>query len=148
MEEQQNNENKPYDPFKNDPYGDAKQMKSAQTLITIGMIAGPVSIVFGGVFLSTIALICAILALTKINATMNRGSDFNKDLAAALRKQAIFAMAISGIALILNAVTLAMIMPAIFAYLETGDYQQLLDALNITTPSISSSSSSGSSVWG
>ena len=41
-------------------------LKSAQTLVTISIIGGPVSLIIGGVLLSTIALICGILAFTKI----------------------------------------------------------------------------------
>ena len=39
----------------------ASQLKTSQTLLTIAVIAGPVSLILGGVLLSVIALVCDLI---------------------------------------------------------------------------------------
>ena len=41
-------------------------LKSARTLSTVAAIAGPVSFIIGGVMLSTVGLVCAIVGFVKI----------------------------------------------------------------------------------
>lgn len=119
-------------------------LKSAQTLVTISIIGGPVSLIIGGVLLSTIALICGILAFTKIKRAATP-HDTKDALASILRRQAIFAIAIAVFALILNGVTLAMTMPVIFEALQSGNMDELLGSAGLMA---GSSASSSSSIWG
>lgn len=129
------------------------QLKTAQTLTTIGIIAGPVSMLFGGVLLSTIALICAIVAFAKVKKLLEP-NDKDGSVARSIYRQAIVALSVSAIALVLNAISLAMILPTMIDVLQNGDIDQLANMYGLSgegSSSGSSSSSSGgssSSIWG
>ncbi|MEI3232645.1 MAG: hypothetical protein V8S24_16305 [Gordonibacter pamelaeae] len=54
---------------------DVRDLKVAQNLVMVASIAGPVSLFIGGVFLATAGLVCAIIALKKLNALSTRLTD-------------------------------------------------------------------------
>lgn len=123
------------------------QLRSAQTLVTIGIMAGPISLLVGGVLLSTISVICSALAFLKVRRVMGP-EDTVGTIAYALRRQTVIAIAISCLALALNAVSLAMVMPTLVSVMQTGDISQLLEYYGIQSAPEASSSASSSSIWG
>lgn len=118
------------------------RLKSAQSLITAAMICGPVSLIVGGVLLSTIAVICASLAYWKLRDL--DGLKNPESLEYRLRRQAIFLICICVLALILNTISFVQVMPLVFEALQSGDYTSVLGS----SAGYVASSSSASSVWG
>lgn len=45
---------------------DLRELKKAQTMVMVASVAGPVSLFIGGVLLSGVGLVCAIIALRKL----------------------------------------------------------------------------------
>lgn len=122
------------------PVDTVATLKSAQTLITVSTIAGPVSLIIGGVLLSVIALICGLMAWFKINKVSSKDAE-RGTLAYSLRRQAMVVTAISALVLGVNAAWLAYSVPALIEALESGSLDQYFNAA-------SSSASSSSSFWG
>ena len=79
-------------------------LKSARTLSTVAAIAGPVSFIIGGVMLSTVGLVCAIVGFVKIKHVIDDVDGRQKVYAATVRQTLIWGLAISAIALIVNIV--------------------------------------------
>lgn len=74
-------------------------LKSARTLSTVAAIAGPVSFIIGGVMLSTVGLVCAIVGFVKIKQVIDDVDGRQKVYAATVRQTLIWGLAISAIAL-------------------------------------------------
>lgn len=143
----------PPSPVPEPPRGNMGELRTIQTLVTVSIIAGPVSMVIGGVLLSTVALVCALVAFLKARRVADTaGIDAN--LVRTMRRQAVLGLAIGIVALVLNAVTLAMLMPAIIEAVQAGDLTPLVDgtAGSGVSPSDGQSGSSDAagtgSVWG
>ena len=88
------------------------ELRTIQTLVTVSIIAGPVSMVIGGVLLSTVALVCALVAFLKARRVAD-AAGIDANLVRTMRRQAVLGLAIGIVALVLNAVTLAMLMPLV-----------------------------------
>lgn len=86
-------------------------LKSARTLSTVAAIAGPVSFIIGGVMLSTVGLVCAIVGFVKIKHVIDDVDGRQKVYAATVRQTLIWGLAISAIALIVNIVGIALMIP-------------------------------------
>lgn len=126
-------------------------LRSIQTLVTVSIIAGPVSMIVGGVLLSAVALGCAVAALAKVRRVKApEGSD--GALVQAVRRQAMVGVGIGVVALTLNAVSVALILPAFIEAAQTGDLSSLLGGAGVDggagNASSGSSASGSSSVWG
>ncbi|OUO89289.1 hypothetical protein B5F44_00950 [Gordonibacter urolithinfaciens] len=107
----------------------------------VASIAGPVSLFIGGVFLATAGLVCAIIALKKLNALSTRLTDVAAP-AKRLKRSCIIGIAVCSIALVLNAVSAYLMYPAVLEALESGDYGNLAPGTDLgTTPK-------GNSTWG
>ena len=106
-----------------------RKLLSARRLITFANIAGPVSIIIGGVILSGAGLICAFIARRKINDLLgsNRSENeaFKQRVLTAARPGAV-ALVICAIALVLNAISVAIMMPMLLSAMQSGDMQTLL----------------------
>lgn len=144
-------------PVPEPPRGSASELRTIQTLITVALIAGPVSMVIGGVVLSLIAVACAGVALAKARRATAEGSEESAGLLQAMRRQAMVGLGLGVVALAFNAVSLALIMPAVMEAAQTGDLSGLLGTgADGVTGAGSSGSSSGNggetpgsgSVWG
>lgn len=108
------------------------QLKSAQTLVTVATIAGPVSLLIGGVVLSTVGLVCAILAVVKARRALTEGLEPGlKVYASRIQRSGILSVIICALALVLNAIALATVLPAMMQALQTGDLSSLYDAAGI-----------------
>lgn len=143
------------DPIKEPANETLRQLKSAQTLVTVAAVSGPVSIFIGGVLLAGIAVISGILALVKIGKLRKQSSEY-AELTKKVRTGAFVALAISVAALLLNIYALASIMPAMIDALQTGDAGNLLEDLyggsaadsGSALDSSSGGAAQGSSIWG
>ncbi|WP_165252301.1 hypothetical protein [Adlercreutzia sp. ZJ304] len=119
------------------------QLASAQTLVTITIIASPVSLVIGGLPLGIVALICGIVALSKIRAAIEKLSEPSA-IANNLKRQAIIGISVSIVSIVLNAISIIIILPAFIEFLQSGDITKLTEAMNFSSASTSSGSNS---VW-
>lgn len=122
------------------------QLKSIQNLVTIATIAGPVSLLIGGMLLGTIAVICGALAVHKLNKLPIQNSS-HAELVGKVKRSAYIAIGISVAALVVNGVFVALMMPEVLAAIETGDLS-ILQGDGVSSFSDMSSSSETSSVWG
>lgn len=104
---------------------EVRDLRTAQNLIMVGSVAGPVSLFFGGVLLSGAGALCAFLGLRKLNVLSKRGTDISM-FALRIRRSAFIALAICGIAFILNAISFAIMYPVVLQAVETGDYGSLI----------------------
>lgn len=143
----------PEPPGAPEPNGNGS-LRSIQTLITISIIAGPVSMIIGGVILSLVALACAIVALVKARRLrLPEGTD--GALLQTIQRQAMVGIGIGVVAFGFNAVSLAMIMPTVIDAVQSGDLSSLTggagSAGNLADGSSAADSADGgskSSVWG
>lgn len=120
---------------------DAKEIKSAQTLVVVGSIAGPVSVFVGGVLLSAVGLVCAFLGYRKLKHVGEKQGDAAV-IASRLKRSAIIALVICGVALVLNAVAFFIMYPILLEAVQSGDYSSLMPG------SGSGSTAAPSSTWG
>lgn len=144
----ENNNNAPHRPQNpqnsSNPNTRNATLRTVQTLITISFIAGPTSLLIGGVPLSAVTLACAIIALKKVQGVISANEPYDS-IAQNMKKQAKAGIAISAFALVLNSISLAITLPAMIEMLQTDDYTQLLgNAAN----GAGAASSASSSVWG
>lgn len=129
-----------------------KQLQTVQTLSAIAFIAGPISLLIGGVLLSGAALACAIVALVKVRKIMAQ-EDSPSNLSVSLRKQSIVAVVIASVVLGFNLVWFAAMFMTVLQVAQSGDYGQIAEMLNsyMGTGSESSgnagSSDSQGSIW-
>lgn len=119
-------------------------LKSARTLATVASIAGPISLIVGGVALSTVALACAIIALVKIRNAQSQADESIRAYIKALRQTAFMAVLVSSIALVVNAVGVALMMPVLMEAMQTGDFSAILGE----GASLAAQPSSGGNAWG
>ena len=102
---------------------DAFEFLSARKYLMASQIMAVVSLIIGGVLLSSIAVITAIIGWRKMAAVANRQTDVN--LEHALKRPAYAAIIVSSLSLALNAITLALFYPILMNALETGDVSSL-----------------------
>lgn len=100
------------------------QIRSIQNLGSVAIIASPVSLVFGGVLLSLVALICAIVGRSKLKA-LQASSDVDEGIMHTLRRQNTVGLGVSITALVINAVAFTMMSSVLMQAIQTGDYSQL-----------------------
>lgn len=140
-------------PESSSPDETLRQLKSAQTLVTVAAVSGPVSIFIGGVLLAGIAVIAGILAFVKIRKLSRKPSEY-AELIQKVKRSALITLAISVAAFALNIYALATVMPMMLEAIESGDASNLLQDLyggssaSSGSASGSSDSARGSSVWG
>ena len=100
---------------------DLRELKKAQTMVMVASVAGPVSLFIGGVLLSGVGLVCAIIALRKLNKLIEKRTDVSA-LAQRLKRSAIVGMAVCGVAFALIAISFYLMMPVVLEMMESGDY--------------------------
>lgn len=108
----------------------ARELKSAQTLLTVAFIGAPVSLIFGGVPLALVALISAAIAYRK---TKHVASTMDGDFASAaksMRTQAKVALGISAFALAVALIAFVQMASMLMgAYNETGSMDAALQSI-------------------
>lgn len=100
---------------------DLRELKRAQTLVMVASVAGPVSLFIGGVLLSGIGLVCAVIAFRKLKRIIEKRTDVSA-LAQRLKRSAIIGIAVCGVAFALNAISFYLMMPVVLEMMESGDY--------------------------
>lgn len=129
---------------------DLMELNSARTLATVATIAGPVSFIIGGVALSTVALVCAILALVKARRVAAKPRSEHGSYANVVRQTAIMGLFISAVALVLNIIGLVTMLPILMEAMQTGDYSAILGdaAGSLQGTPTPSDGTGGGNAWG
>lgn len=144
----------PKTPFDQPPAdGGLRQLKSAQTLVTVATVAGPVSLLIGGVVLSSVGVVCALMALVKVRRVLAEGVAPGLSVyASRIRRSAVLSTLVCALALTLNAIALASVMPALIQAIQTGDLSSLYETYNLPQGSGAGSGSApkdpSTSIWG
>lgn len=125
----------------NTPDATTLKILSSRNMSTASLIAAPVSLFFGGVFLSIAALVFGIVALVKVNSVMHSGTE-QQAYAQAMRVRAFIGIGISLVALVLNAIALAAVMPMIMELFNGGSLEDIMDSLSDSMMSDSSTTPS------
>lgn len=118
---------------------DLRELKKSQTMVMVASIAGPVSLFIGGVLLSGVGLVCAIVAFRKLKKLIAKHADVSV-LAQRLKRSAIVGMAVCGVAFALNAISFYLMMPVVLEMMESGDYTGAMTDVG--------SGAAGTSTWG
>ena len=144
----------PHTPF-DQPSADGglRQLKSAQTLVTVATIAGPLSLLIGGVVLSGVGVICALMALVKTRRVIAEGVAPGLAVyASRIRRSAVLSAIVCALALTLNAIALASVFPAMIQAIQTGDLSSLYEAYDLPqgggVGSGEAAKDPGTSIWG
>lgn len=133
--------------FQTDP--DYLRLKTVRTQITVANICGPVSLLIGGIALSTVGIVSAILAWRGAKRVVESNSP-SAPMANNFRKSALVSIVICCAALVINAFYAAMVMPSLIDAVNTGDYSGLFGDAPSSDAGTSGSSGSadGGSAWG
>ena len=118
-----------------------QKLASTRKLITFANIAGPVSLIIGGVLLSTAGLICSLIARSRINTMLKKQPQdqaFSQKVMQVAKPGAI-ALIICTIALVLNVISLALVMPAVLEASQTGNLTTLFGGGAVNTAGTSTS---------
>ena len=102
---------------------DAVEFKSARNYNIAAQIVALVSLIIGGVFASTVALILAIISYRKFSGIAGHMQD--ESVVKALKRAGMMAIVMSCVALVLNVVSLIILMPMVMQFVQTGDYSAL-----------------------
>lgn len=120
-----------------------KTFKSIRNFITASQIIALVSLIIGGVLLSTVSIVLALIARSRAQALCSRQNDPNLAGWVALRKSATFAAVMGAVALVLNAIALMTYYPMLLNALQGGDYSSIWGG----SAPFAAPSGSGSSAW-
>lgn len=121
--------------------GDIAEFESARRLVTVSQVSAVVSLLVGGVLLSTVALVCAIVAYRKFDGIASR-KEAHPDMQRALRRVGAVAIVFSAVILVINAVALCLLYPVFMERLQAGGFGSLLGGFG------SSGGGAGNSTWG
>ena len=117
------------------------EFQSARNFMIASVIAAVISLIIGGMVVSAGALICALVANSKLsNLSATRSDD--PDAQRALKRAGRIAIIVSALAFVLNAIAVIYLYPLIMDSMQTGSFNSLTGSA--TTPT----TGSGSSTWG
>lgn len=120
------------------------EFQSARRMISVAQIMSLISLVIGGVALSTAALVVAILGFRKVTSSLHAANGDMVQTWLYLRRSSTIAIIMSCIALTANAVTLIIVYPTLMESLQSGDFASYF---GLQGSSQGGASSSGS-FWG
>ena len=152
--EQQDAHGKPartYIRLKNTTAAELSQLESGRKLISFTRVAAPVSLLIGGVLLSGISLICAIISYLKITRVLKRHTELDLDDFRLFIRPVKIALLMAVLALIINAAFLYVEYPRILEAVETGQVSALFNsnaAPNTVSPGTQAAPQPGSTTWG
>lgn len=121
-----------------------QEFKSIRRFITASQIIALVSLIIGGVPLSTVAVVLGLIARSKAGNRALDPNDPNRGAWMLLRRSATVAAIMGAVALVLNAITLAMVYPVMVEMLQSGDLGSLMGGGAAAGGSVGGSNS----VWG
>lgn len=116
-----------------------RELKTIQTLAIVASIAGPVSLILGGLFLNTAAFIVAFIAFYKIRKFIENNPEHVR-VAKELRRTCVIAIIGCSIAFVLNVIQVAMVYPIVVEAINNGTLDNLLNG--------SGEPPKGSRTWG
>lgn len=122
------------------PVNHNADFKNLRSLMMIAGIAGPFSFLFGGVFLSTVALVCAIVAFTVYKRLYNGSKGF--EYSSRIKRAIIFSIVISAVALVWNIGWLIMVLPEALQAIQSADFSSLYNGVGA-----GSDSGTGKTIW-
>ena len=160
MADNQNNHPSPYLDENREPYGNAEMqsnpnngnnqfkpnamdertLRSARSQTTFAFIAGPLSLLIGGMLLGIIGTICAFLAYRKLHSLAQKTNE-TASIARRMLKSTRTALIICLVAVTLNAVSFAIMFPVIEQMLQSGDFASVAGNMSAGT-------AAGTSTWG
>lgn len=115
--------------------------KNLRALMMIAGVGGPFSFILGGVLLSTVALVCAIVSFT-IYKRLYSGSQGLAN-SARIKRAVIFSIVISAAALVWNVVWLVMVMPEVLQMIQSNDFSSLYNGGSTNSPA----PDGGKTIW-
>ena len=128
-------------PPQGSPSVDIADFASTRRLVTIAQIMAIVSLLIGGVFLSSAALIMAVVASSRAKSHLN-DSESETVSWQLLKRSAMIAIVVSALALAANIAALMFIYPMVIEALQSGEYSSLISG------STQMPGDSGTSTWG
>ncbi|MEF9840976.1 MAG: hypothetical protein RR773_00275 [Raoultibacter sp.] len=103
---------------------------------------GPVSMIFGGVVVSSAALVVEIIAFFKLSKLIKSNSSVAQ-AASRLKRANIVGFVIALVALLLNIYALTIMYPLVLEAVQSGDYSNLLGSETMLSPN-----NAPNSTWG
>lgn len=116
-----------------------KRLKRFQTLVMVALIGGPVSLLIGGIPLSTAGVICSFIAFTNLSKLGARAME-SGSIEKRLYIQSIVALAICVITLISNAIFFADIASKIIDAANSGTLDAYMNSIMNGTEYVQSGS--------
>lgn len=105
---------------------ESRELRSARSLMTASNIMGPVSIFIGGVVLSLAGVICAVISMLKLKRLASSADAVVSTVAKRLSKAAAVSVSICAVALVVNAISAAIMFPILMDAVESGQMDQIL----------------------
>lgn len=105
---------------------ESRELRSARSLMTASNIMGPVSIFIGGVVLSLAGVICAVISMSKFKRLASSADAAVSAVAKRLSKAAAVSVSICAVALVVNAISAAIMFPILMDAVESGQMDQIL----------------------
>lgn len=112
--------------------GGQEQFKSIRRFVLAAQICALVSLIIGGVVLSTVGLVLGLVARSKANAMAAVTPEAERTGWLLLRRSATIGTVMAAVALVLNAVSMAIMMPAMMQMLQSGDYGALVQGGSVS----------------
>lgn len=126
---------------------EAREFRSARSLMTASNIMGPVSIFFGGVLLSGCGIVCAVMSMNRFKRLSGSSDKTMSSIANKMVKAAKASIAICVLAIVVNAISAALLFPVVMEAVESGQLDTLMGTEQIAD-GMSGSNESPSEVWG
>lgn len=117
------------------------ELEAVRRTVAAARVMALVSLVIGGVVLSTAALVTAVAGYRKASAGAALGRSGEAASWLGMRRLAVAAIVMGAVALALNVAALAYVYPMVLDMVQSGDYASLWDGAG-STPSPSTS------IWG
>lgn len=120
-----------------------QRIKICQTLTMVALIGAPVSLIIGGVALSTAALVCGIIAFVRMRKIITP-SDAPGSVERTLYVQSIIGLGLSIVAMTMNVIAFIYMFNAIMDAVQSGDASRLLESMGNATQQ---DAPSDTSIW-
>lgn len=124
---------------------ESAELSSTRTLAMVGAIGAPVSLIIGGIALSTVAIVCSAIALAKLRKFANRPLGAAEAFYNSVRLMALVGLGVGCAALVLNIIGIFLVLPLLMEAIRTGDYSAIFGG---DPQSLLGGSSSSSNPWG
>lgn len=120
-------------------------LKTGANMCKAGAICAGVSLIIGGVLLSSVGLICALVGRSKFSKA-NKAEYLTADERQQAQKIMNISLAVAIGALVLNAFALYAMWPVIMEVMQTGDISAIYGTVG--SGSVSSAATGATSTWG